>query len=280
MRPSRIAAAVARHAALVAAGIVTSFPFFWMVSGSLKTREEIWRFPPALLPESPVWSNFVEAWNAAPFGLYLFNSVFVASVIVVMQLVNSAMAGYALTHMKFTFRGVLLGIILASYMLPVAATYLPGYVILSNLGLLDSYAGLILSNSVSVFSIFLARQAFLQLPHELVEAAKIDGAPHWRILWTILVPLSRSAFIVMGLLTFIAQYNNYFWPMLITKSPELQLVSAGLRSFFIEGGAYGMRWPLVMAGCTFTILPLLALFVLTQRWIMKGVSNAFGVNKG
>jgi multiple sugar transport system permease protein len=280
MKPYKIALIGVRHAALIAAGIVTSFPFVWMVLSSLKTKEEIWRFPPSLLPDTPVWSNFAEAWNAAPFGLYLFNSVFVASVIVVLQLVNSAMAGYALTHMKFPFRRALLGVILASYMLPVAATYLPGYIILSNLGLLDSYAGLIFSNSVSVFSIFLARQAFQQLPRELAEAAKIDGAPHWRILWTILVPLTRSSFVIMGLLTFIAQYNNYFWPMLITKSPELQLVSAGLRSFFIEGGAYGMKWPLVMAGSTFTILPLLALFVLAQRWIMKGVSNAFGVNKG
>jgi len=219
-------------------------------------------------------------WNAAPFGLYLFNSVFVASVIVILQIVNSAMFGYALTHIKFGYRNFFIGIILVSYMLPVTATYLPSYVILANLGLIDTYAGLIISNSVSIFSIFLVRQAFIQLPHELVEAAKIDGAAHWRILWTILVPLAKSTFIVLAILTFISNYNNYFWPMLITKSPELSLVSAGLRSFFIEGGAYGMKWPLIMAGSTFTILPLLLLFVVAQKWIIKGVSNAYYVNKG
>lgn len=280
MKSFRIAVTGLRHTGLIVISIAMSFPFFWMVVSSLKTKEEIWSIPPRIFPEIPLWGNFIEAWKAAPFGLYLFNSVFVASVIVILQIVNSAMFGYALTHIKFGYRNFFIGIILVSYMLPVTATYLPSYVILANLGLIDTYAGLIISNSVSIFSIFLVRQAFIQLPHELVEAAKIDGAAHWRILWTILVPLAKSTFIVLAILTFISNYNNYFWPMLITKSPELSLVSAGLRSFFIEGGAYGMKWPLIMAGSTFTILPLLLLFVVAQKWIIKGVSNAYYVNKG
>ncbi|WP_166243365.1 carbohydrate ABC transporter permease [Paenibacillus turpanensis] len=280
MKNARLLMLPLRHIVLLGLGIVMAFPFLWMLTSSLKTNDEIWSFPPVLWPAEPMWANFAEAWTAAPFGLYLFNSVFVATIIVLIQTINSAMMAFALTHMRFPLANALFLIILVSYMLPVSATYLPSYVILSNLGLIDTYAGLIVSNAVSVFSIFFVRQAFLQLPKELVEAAKIDGASNWRILWTMAFPLARSSFVILGLITFIQMYNNYFWPSLITKNPDLHLVSAGLRSFFVEGGAYGMKWPLVMAASTLTILPLLLLFAVSQRLLMKGVSHSFGVNKG
>jgi multiple sugar transport system permease protein len=277
---SKRLAAMLKYATVISICVIMAFPFFWMFSSSLKTNDEIWSVPPVLWPSEPKWSNFVEAWQAAPFGLYIFNSVFVAAAIVIIQLVNSSMMSYALTHMRFALSRVLVATIIVTYMLPVSATYLSGYVILSRIGLLDTYTGLIVSNSVTIFGIFLLRQAFLQVPKEMVEAAKVDGCGHWRILWTIMVPLSRSTLIVMTLLSFIAMYNNYFWPMLITKNPKLQLVSAGLRSFFVEGGAYGLKWPLIMAGSTFTILPLVLLFLAAQKWIIKGVSSAQSVNKG
>lgn len=269
-----------RHVLLAASAILMAFPFYWLVMSALKTNDEIWQFPPTLWPEIPLWGNFAEAWQAAPFAQYLFNSVFVASMIVVLQFMNSAMMGYALTHMKFRLGGALTVMVLVCYMIPATAVYLPSYVILGRLGLIDSYAGLILSNSVSVFSIFLVRQAFLQVNHELIEAGSIDGASHMRILWTILVPLTRSSFAVLALITFIDQYNNYFWPMLITQSPHLQLVSAGLRSFFVEGGAYGLKWPLIMAASAFTIAPLLLLFGLTQKLIIQSVNLTAGSSKG
>ncbi|OUM95818.1 MAG: ABC transporter permease [Thermobacillus sp. ZCTH02-B1] len=268
-----------KYVLVIAFCVIMAFPFFWMVSNALKTNDEIWAVPPVLWSADPSWSNFIEAWNAAPFGLYMFNSVFTATSIVVIQLINSSMISYALTHMRFPPGRFILVMIIVTYMLPVSATYLSGYVILSRMGLLDTYAGLIISNSVTIFGIFLLRQAFLQVPKEMVEAAKVDGCGHWRILWYIMVPLTRSTLIVMGLLSFIAMYNNYFWPMLITKNPKLQLVSAGLRSFFIEGGAYGLKWPLIMAASTFTILPLVILFLIAQKWLIKGVNSAQSINK-
>ncbi|RXZ83542.1 carbohydrate ABC transporter permease [Paenibacillaceae bacterium] len=268
------------YATLACICVIMVFPFLWMFSSSLKTNDEIWSVPPVLWPAEPLWRNFIDAWNAAPFGLYLFNSVFVASAVVIIQIINSSMMAYALSHMKFALAKPLLSLIVVSYMLPVSATYLSGYVILAKLGLLDSYTGLIVSNAISIFGIFLLRQAYLQIPKEVTEAAKIDGASHWKILLSIMMPLSRSTLIVMSLLTFIGQYNNYLWPMLITKNPKLHLVSAGLRSFFMEGGAYGMKWPLIMAASTFTILPLLILFIVGQKWIINGVNNAQSVNKG
>jgi multiple sugar transport system permease protein len=131
-----------------------------------------------------------------------------------------------------------------------------------------------------VFSIFLIRQAFLQVSHELIEAGQMDGASHFRILWTLLIPLTLPSFAVLSLITFIDQYNNYFWPMLITKDPNLQLVSAGLRSFFVSGGAYGLKWPLIMAASAFTIAPLLVLFVFTQKTIIRSVNISAGASKG
>lgn len=266
-----------RHISLLAIALAMAFPFYWMMTSALKTNDEIWQFPPTLWPELPLWSNYVEAWLAAPFGQYIANSVIVAGSIVLLQIINSAMMAYALTHMKFRLKGFLTGIIMLGYMIPSTAVYLPSYMILSKLYLLDSYAGLIISNAVSVFSIFLIRQAFLQVSHEMVEAGQIDGASHSRILWTIMVPLTRASFVVLALITFISQYNNYFWPMLITKNPDLQLVSAGLRSFFVEGGAYGLKWPLIMAASSFTIIPLLLLFLFAQRTIMQSVNLSSGI---
>lgn len=269
-----------RYLLVAAASLLMAFPFYWMVTSALKSNNEIWQFPPTLWPQSPKWGQFAEAWVAAPFERYMLNSIFVAISIVVLQIINSGMMAYALTHMKFRLKGFFTAVVLVGYMVPSTAVYLPGYILLGKLGMLDSYAGLIFSNCVSVFSIFLIRQAFLQVSHELVEAGQIDGASHFRILWTILLPLTRSSFAVLGLITFIDQYNNYFWPMLITKSDDLRLVSAGLRSFFVEGGAYGLKWPLIMAASAFTIAPLLALFALTQKTIMQSVNLSAGASKG
>ncbi|MFC4099304.1 carbohydrate ABC transporter permease [Paenibacillus xanthanilyticus] len=269
-----------RHAILLAIALAMAFPFYWMATSALKTNDEIWSFPPVLWPASPQWEQYAEAWLEAPFWRYMANSAGVALAIVLLQAINSAMMAYAITHMKFRLQRLFSGAILLGFMIPATAVYLPGYVVLSKLQLLDSYAGLIVSNMVSVFAIFLARQAFLQVSHELIEAGQIDGASHGRILWTILVPLTRPTFAVMALITFIDQYNNYFWPSLITKSPELQLVSAGLRSFFVEGGAYGLKWPLIMAASAFTIAPLLLLFLLTQRTIMNSFNLSAGAAKG
>ncbi|MFF2481684.1 carbohydrate ABC transporter permease [Paenibacillus sp. NPDC058071] len=269
-----------RHVLLAAAALIIAFPFYWMVTNALKTNDEIWQFPPTLWPHAPIWSNFADAWHAAPFARYIGNSIFVASVIVILQVINSGMMAYALSHMKFRLKGVFTALVLVGYMVPATAVYLPGYIILGKLHLLNTYGGLILSNCVSVFSIFLIRQAFLQVSHDMVEAGMIDGASHMRILWTILIPLTRSSFAVLALITFIDQYNNYFWPMLITKDPSMQLISAGLRSFFVEGGAYGLKWPLIMAASAFTVAPLLALFLLTQKTIISSVNLTAGATKG
>lgn len=262
-----------RHTLLIIFCLIMAFPFLWMFFSAIKTKSEIWQFPPTLLPAVPQWGNFIDAFKSAPFGLYIFNSTFTSLIIVFIQVINSAMIAYALTNLKFPGKKILFGIIMATYMMPVAATYLPSYVILSKFNMIDTYKGIIISNSVSVFGIFLIRQAFMQIKREMVEAALIDGASHFRILCQIMIPIAKSSFITLALMNFIGNYNNYLWPSLIIKDPNKYLVTMGLRQFFIEGGAYGIKWPQIMAASTFTIAPLLIVFFITQKWFMSGISD-------
>lgn len=264
---------ILRHLLLIGISIITFFPFIWMFSSALKTKDEIFNFPPTLIPESAQWNNFINVFKDAPFTVYMGNSLFVAVVEVSFQIISSAMIAYAITQFKFKGRKILFAIIMGTYMLPTAITYIPCYMLLSKLNLIDTLSGLIISNLASIFGIFLIRQAFLQIDKSLVEAARMDGASHWKILWKIMFPLTKPNFITFGLISFVTCYNDYMYPSLITKSPEKFLISAGLRQFFIQGGAYGIKWPEIMAASTLTVLPLLILFVVAQKWFMQGVGD-------
>lgn len=261
---------------LAAVSIFTVFPFIWMILSALKTKAEIMDVA-AFFPSDPQWGNFVNVFTESPLIRYIGNSLFVSAVTLLIQIVTGAMIAYAIVFLEFKGKNLLFTIIMGTYMLPSAATYVPSYIILANMGLLNTYTGLIISNAVSIFGIFLLRQAFMQVPKGLVEAARIDGASHWQILWRIITPMTKSSFITFGLMNFIACYNNYMWPSLITDDPELSLVSQGLRRFFIEGGAYGTNWPLVMAGSALIIVPLLVLFGFTQKWFINGIGGDTGM---
>jgi multiple sugar transport system permease protein len=256
--------------------IFTIFPFVWMILSALKTKAEIMDVS-ALFPEVWQWGNFREVFFNSPLLKYVWNSMWVSVVILALQILTGAMIAYAIVFMKFKGRNLLFGIIMGTYMLPVAATYIPSYKILANMGLLNTFTGLIISSCVSIFGIFLLRQAFMQVPFALIEAARIDGANHWKILWRVVFPVTKSSFITFGLMNFISSYNNYMWPSLIMDSDEKSLVSQGLRKFFIEGGSYGTEWPLVMAGSALIVLPLLMLFAFTQKWFINGIGGDTGV---
>lgn len=263
-------------AVLAAIGFVMAFPFVWMALSALKTKQELLDFS-VLFPGDAQWGNYAEVLLRSPIPRYIANSVFVAVVTVAYQMFSGALLAYAVVFMEFRFRRVIFAVVLGCYMVPGAATYIPSYILLSKLGLLDSYAGLITSNLVSIFGVFLLRQAFMQAPAELYEAARMDGAGHWKTLWRVVFPMTRPTFISFALIAFIACYNNYMWPSLITNTPELSLVSQGLRRFFIEGGAYGTNWALVMAASALVTAPLLILFLLVQKWFIAGIGADTGV---
>lgn len=249
------------------------FPLIWMFLSALKTTDEIFAVPLKWLPATPQWENFQGALELAPFGLYIFNSTFTAVVIVSLQIILSSMLAYALTQLKFTGKTVLFNSLLITYMLPAAATYVPSYVIVAKLGLLDTLTGIIISNIGSVFCVFMLRQAFMQVPKELIEAARADGANDFTILLRIMMPMSKSSIFTVGLISFVQMYNNYLWPSLIVKSESKYLITVGLNQFFTSQGTFASQWPKIMAANVFAVVPLLILFILLQKWFIKGISD-------
>ena len=256
--------------------LFTVFPFIWMLLSALKTKQEIMDVS-AFFPETFQWHNFYQVIFESPLLKYVGNSLFISVVTIAIQLVTGAMITYALVFMKFKGRKILFMVVMGTYMLPTAATYIPSYIILSKMNLLNTFTGLIVSNCVSIFGIFLLRTAFMQVPTGLIEAARIDGANHWKILWKVVCPMTKSSFITFGLMSFISCYNNYMWPSLITDDDSKMMVSQGLRKFFIEGGAYGTEGPLVMAGSALSVLPLLIMFAFTQKWFINGIGGDTGM---
>ena len=274
--PVRVLSIIGKVIILGATSLFTAFPFIWMVLSMLKTKTEVMD-PNSFFPSSPQWSNITKVIFDSNIPKYMWNSTWVAVIVVALQIVSGAMLAYAIVFLKFRTSKILFAIVMATYMLPVAATYIPSYIILAKWNMLDSFRGIIVSSTVSIFGIFLLRQGFMQIPKGLVEAARMDGASHWRALWGIVCPMTKSSFITFGLMNFIATYNNYMWPSLITKTKDVYLVSQGLRSEFLANTAVNIDWALVMASSAVVIVPLLVLFAFTQKWFINGIGGETGI---
>jgi len=274
--PAKLAGNGIRFAVLMLVSLFTAFPFLWMILSALKTKAEIMDVG-SFFPTEPQWGNFISVIFQSPLPSYIWNSLLVSLIVVALQIFTGALITYAMVFLEFRGRNLLFMVVMGTYMLPVAATYIPSYIILSKWNLLNTLTGLVISSTVSIFGIFLLRQAFMQVPNGLIEAARIDRASHFRILWEIVCPMTKSSFITFGLMSFISTYNNYMWPSLITNDSTKYLVSQGLRSFFIEGGAYGTEWALVMAGSALIVVPLLVLFAFTQKWFINGIGGDTGM---
>lgn len=270
---SKMSVFILRHGFLLACALFMAFPFLWMFFGSLKTNDEIFQSPLNLFPEVFKWGNFIDTFQKAPFGIYLTNSFIVASGITIISLFNSALFAYLITQMKCKRGNLLFGIVMVCYMLPAAVTYIPSYMILAKADLLNTHAGLIVSNAVSLFGVFYLRQTFLKIHPSLIEAARLDGANEFTILFRIVLPQCKSAVFTLVLLTFISHYNNYLWPSLVISSPDMSLISTGIRQFFIAEGQYGLNWSQIMAASTITVMPLLLIFIICQKYIIAGISD-------
>lgn len=262
---------------LLVLAIAFSFPFVWMVMGIFKTNNEIWQTPYRLLPASFDLGRVMGGLDAIHFNRYIRNSIFVGTVGSLIMIGFATCFSYAIVFLKVKYKKPLFAMVLMTYMLPGAVTYVPSYVILARLGGLDSHWGLIFSNAASVFAVFYLRQSFLKTPIEYVEAARVEGAGHFHILKNVLVPFNQPAFTTLFVLTFIQQYNNYMWPSIVLSSKENYLVSQGLRQFFIQEGAYGMNWSEIMLVSTLVILPVILIFILGQKWLMSNVGQDSGI---
>lgn len=257
--------AVLVHGPLLVAAALIAVPFVWLVSLSLQEPQAVFRYPPRFVPERFVWSSYPDAWRALPFGRMYVNSILTSGLIVLGQVVTSCLAAYGLTQLRFRGRHLAFLVIISTMMVPVQATFIPAYVIVSRLGWVDTYWALVVPFVASGFGVFLMRQAFLVVPKALVEAARIDGAGHWTILTRILVPLARPAIVTLAALSFTFHYNDFFWPLIVTNSARMRTLPVGLATMILTEGSHGTQWNQVMAADVFTIVPLLAVFVLLQR---------------
>jgi multiple sugar transport system permease protein len=261
------------NASIVPLAMIFLFPFFWMLSNALRSDAEVFASPPRLLPKVFVWSNFVQAWHYLPFGRFFINSAVVATAITAIVLVVSSLAGYAFARIRFSGRDGMFIVYLATLMVPQSVVVIPLFLMMSWLGWVNSYLGLIIPMAFSSFGTFLLRQFFLGIPLELEEAAMIEGASRLRILLSIFLPLSTPALGLLALFTFIAQWNSFLWPLIVVQGPEHATIPLGLTLF---QGQQGTQWNYMMAGAAISMLPGLVLTGLLHRYIFKAIAIGAG----
>ncbi len=261
---------LALHLVLLAGALAALFPFVWLVLTSLKGYVEA-AAATSLLPQHWLFANYAAAWQAVGlFPRYFANTLFIGFATVAGVLFTSVLAAYAFARLEFPGRQALFIIVLSTMMVPFEVTLVPNFLLVRNLGWIDTYAGLIIPWTASAFSIFLLRQFFHAIPQELADAATMDGASSWRFLWAIVLPLSTPALLTSALLTFLASWNSLMWPLLVTNSPTMRPIQVGLAAFITDAGT---QVQLLLAAVTISILPVIAIYLVAQRWFVEGIAT-------
>ncbi|CAM3385624.1 carbohydrate ABC transporter permease [Isoptericola cucumis] len=250
-------------------GLATIFPLAWMVTGSFKTAAEV--NSAALLPSEPTLDNYRYVFTQVPFLRYMLNSLVVSATVTVVALWFHSMAAYALARLKFKGRDTIFLLIFSTLLVSLPVILIPTFVVVRSLGLLDSYAGLIVPAIFNAFGIFLLRQFYVSLPAELEEAALVDGASYWRIYRSVILPLSKPILSALAVFFFLANWNSFVWPLTITSDPDLRVVQLGIATF---GQQYLGDWNYVLAAATVAALPTLLIFFFFQRQIVESIKNA------
>ncbi|MBK1793067.1 carbohydrate ABC transporter permease [Devosia sp. WQ 349] len=262
------------HALLIIVALIFLFPFFWMVSNAVRSNVEVLATPVRLLPHQFEWDNFVRAWTELPFGRFFLNSMIVAVSVTIITVIISCLSGYAFARLNFPGRDLLLMGYLGTLMVPGIMLIIPLFLIVNALGMVNTFQGVILPVAFGTFGAFLMRQFFLSIPMELEEAARIDGASRLRILISIIVPLSMPAIGLLSLFTFIGQWNNFLWPLIVMTGTENATLPVGLTQFQTQQGT---QWNYIMAGAALSMLPGIALAILLQKLIYKSIALNAGM---
>lgn len=260
----------ATWAVLGLGAIAMLLPFVWMVSTSLKTGEATFAMPPQLIPAAPTLDNYSKIFGAVPMGQFLLNSIFVSVVSTVLMVLNCAMAGYAFARIRFPGREIMFYAYLATLMIPQQVTLVPLFVLMTWLDWGNTYQALILPSSFGAFGTFLLRQFYLRLPREVEEAAFMDGAGYVRIFFTIGLQLARPALATLAVFAFMASWNSFLWPLIITSNQSMMTLPVGL-SFL--NGRYTTDWPVLMSGAVIGTLPIIAVYVFAQKYIIQGLAT-------
>ncbi|MFO8034966.1 MAG: carbohydrate ABC transporter permease [Candidatus Bipolaricaulota bacterium] len=263
------ASLVLLHAVVIGGAVVMLLPFVWMVSTSFKTEAEAFTFPPRFIPAAPTPTSYIELFSRLDFARYFMNTIIVALSVTGTSLFLNSLAAYAFAKIDFRGRDKLFVAILATMMVPGHVTVIPTFLLIRQLGLVNTYAGLIIPGMVSAFGIFLLRQFMRTIPTELVEAAQIDGASEFWIYSRVIVPLCKPALATLGLLTFMGSWNSFFWPLIIATDTDMYTLPVAIAML---RGQYGTQFPLQMAGATVVVLPVIVLFLFLQRYYTRGIT--------
>lgn len=250
--------------------LVFFFPFFWMAASSLKTLGETMQFPPSLLPADPQWQNYQSAWTSIPFGKYLVNSCIVTASVLVLQAITVVPAAYAFSQYDFKGKNLLFGGTLITMMVPAQLVFLPLFVLFAKWHLINTYASLILPFATSAFNIFMLRQTFNQMPRELVEAARLDGASEFKIVVRLFLPMAKATLVTCALLTFISTWNDYFWPLVLTTNDAVRTLPVGVAS--MRASESGINFHVLMAANVLLSLPILVIYLFANKHIIKAFS--------
>lgn len=276
---------IAGYGGMVVVLLVIGLPMFWMLSGSLKTLREIYAFPPEWIPLNPQWSNYREAWNTVPFDRFYLNSLIITVAGASLQIINGTLCAYAFAFLKFPFKSVLFMVVLAALMVPSEVVILPNFLFFGNtvrdwFGLetnwVNTYQAIVLPGAATAFGTFLMRQGFKGLPRDVLDAAKVDGAGHLQTMFGIVLPMAKPIVITFALISVVNKWNDYLWPLIITRTQEMRPITVGVRLLYDAEG--NNNWGVIMAGTTFVVLPLIVVYVFAQRFIIEGLTA--GATKG
>jgi putative chitobiose transport system permease protein len=251
---------------LAAIALVTLFPLLWLMSTALKSpTENILQSPAQLLPQQPTFNNFIRVWRSLPFGQYLYNSTLVAMLTVGLNLLFCSLAAYPLARLSFVGRKSIFLAIISTIMIPFQIVMIPLYILTVQLGLRNTYLGIIFPSLASAFGIFLLRQAFMSVPKEIEEAARMDGSSELGLWWHIMLPAIRPALVTLAIFVFIGSWSDFLWPLIVIQDESLYTLPLGVAKL---AGTFSLDWRLVAAGSIISIAPILLLFLFLQRYIV------------
>ena len=256
---------------LVVAAVITVLPFIWVISGSLRSIADFQSDPGAWVPSAPTLANYGKLFSSAGFGGYLVNSLIVAAITVAGNVIGGSLAGYALAKLDFRGKRLAFGAVVIALMMPFSATFVPQFMVTVNLGLIDTLVGIALPSAVLPISVFIVRQYASSIPDELIEAARIDGASELRIFAQVFLPLAGPALATATIMSFLASWNNFIWPLIVAQSSSTYTLPVGLAA--TQQAAQNVTdYGLVLAGAVVVMLPVLILFLFLQRYFVQGIA--------
>jgi putative chitobiose transport system permease protein len=261
----------AQYLLLAAIALLCIFPFWWTLVTALSTQGNIFSYPPTFWPKQPSLENFTEVFRVIPIWSFLKNSILITVFTVLWKLVLCSMAAYPLARLHFKGRKLVFGLIVATMVLPSEVNFLVNFITVTELGLVDTYTGVILPNVVNAVAILLLKQAFEEVPQDLVDAARVDGASEWTIFSKIMLPLVAPWLATVGILSAVEAWNEYIWPSIVMSKPDEFPLSVGV--LYLRG-TFGSSTRVIAAGTIITIVPTLAAFLFTQRYFMRGMDGA------